>query len=326
MERCVLVATDGGAPSEGALRGGRDLAERLGLSLEVVSVCEPSAVFGYEAVDLVGGVLREMADAARSIRRKRVADLTATAGVACRPLIHVEVGAPAASIAHCAAERGARVVVVGRGSHAAVDRMLGDETALRLMQAAHVPVLSVPADYRELPHRAIAAVDFTSYSLDAARSAAALLRPGAELHLVHATADQSSIDLRSWRETEWLRAMRAETGGKLEQLVADLSQAHPEVRVRAHLVDGRGPVQAVLRLAEDLEADLLAAGTNGYGFLGRLLMGSVATQLVRRARCMTLIAPPRGVVPARDPWLPAMRRSGAAQSSDVLTGVSAGAS
>lgn len=325
MDRCVLVATDGEASSAGALRAGRDLAGLFGLPLEVVSVCEPSAVFGYEAVDLVAGVLQEMADAARNIRRQRVADLATAAGVGCRPLIHVEIGAPAASISRCAAARGARMVVVGRGSHSAMERMLGDETALRLMQAAHIPVLSVPNDYGELPNRAVAAVDFTTYSLDAARSAAALLRPGAELHLVHATADQSSVDLRSWRESEWLRAMREETEAKLDALVAELARSYPTLDVRAHLADGR-PVQAVLRLAEDLDADLLAAGTNGYGFLGRLLMGSVATQLVRRARCMTLIAPPRGIVPVVDHSVPDTRRSRAVLAREALAGVSVRAS
>ena len=58
-------------------------------------MCEPASVFGYESVDLVAGVLSEMAEAARSIRRTEVAELLAVAGVDCQPLIHVEIGGAA---------------------------------------------------------------------------------------------------------------------------------------------------------------------------------------------------------------------------------------
>lgn len=325
MDRCILVATDGGASTLGALRCARDLGVRHGLPLEVVSVCEPATVFGYESVDLVAGVLSEMAEAARSIRRTEVAELLAVAGVDCQPLIHVEIGGAAATLARTAAQRGARVIVVGRGTPSTMDRVLGDETALRLMQSSHVPVLSVPNDYGELPSRVLAAVDFTSYSLDAARCAAALLAGGGELHVVHVTSDQAAVDLRSWRETEWMRAMRQEVEGRLQAFVDELSRAVPGVRITPHLADGR-PVQSVLRLSEDLDVDMLAAGTNGYGFLGRLLMGSVATQLVRRARCMTLIAPPRGVVPVSDHALPDIFRNQTSLANEALAAVSVPAS
>lgn len=308
MDRCILVATDGQPQSMGALRCGRDLALKLRLPLEVVSVCEPTAVFGYEAADLVAGVMQEMATAASNIRRGQVLAQLAAAGVDGDPPIRIEIGAAAATIGRVAFETGARSIVIGRGRHTTVERMIGDDTGLRLMQSAQVPVVSAPVEYGELPTRVLAAVDFTSYSLDAAQSAATLLPIGAELHVVYVSADHFSVDLRSWREEEWMRAMSEETAGKLDAVVAKLSRAHPGLIIRAHVVEGR-PVQAILRLAEDLEVDMLAAGTSGYGFLGRLLMGSVATQLVRRARCMTLVAAPRGVVPAADHWVPDTRRS-----------------
>src|SRR5690606_18403613 len=89
--------------------------------------------------------------------------------------------------------------------------------------------------------------------------------------------------------------MMDEAGGRLELLAERIREAHPQIRVEAHLLDEGRPVPALLKLAAELEVEMVATGTNGYGFLGRLLLGSVATQLVRRTRCVTLVAPPRGV-------------------------------
>ena len=80
MNQCIMAATDGEPGSLGALHCGRDVAEHLGLPLEVVSACEPSSAYGYEAPDLVAGVMREMAEACRNIRQKAVLGQLAQVG------------------------------------------------------------------------------------------------------------------------------------------------------------------------------------------------------------------------------------------------------
>ena len=53
----------------------------------------------------------------------------------------------------------------------------------------------------------------------------------------------------------------------------------------------------VLRLADEVRCDLIVLGTHGRTGLGRLLMGSVAEQVVRRAHCPVLTVrhlPPAG--------------------------------
>jgi hypothetical protein len=47
-------------------------------------------------------------------------------------------------------------------------------------------------------------------------------------------------------------------------------------------------VEAILRVAQEVRADLLVMGTHGRTGLGRLLMGSVAEQVVRKAACPVL--------------------------------------
>lgn len=50
-----------------------------------------------------------------------------------------------------------------------------------------------------------------------------------------------------------------------------------------------GPV--IVEACEEVGADLLVAGSRGYGPVRRALLGSVSTQLVHRAPCPVLVVP-----------------------------------
>ena len=59
------------------------------------------------------------------------------------------------------------------------------------------------------------------------------------------------------------------------------------VEIDHRLTDGE-PYAEILRVAEDDSCDLIVMGTHGRTGLGRLLMGSVAEQVLRRASCPVL--------------------------------------
>ncbi len=63
-------------------------------------------------------------------------------------------------------------------------------------------------------------------------------------------------------------------------------------RVRTHARIGRA-VDTLLQVAVDYEADLLIVGTHGRRGVDRLVLGSVAEELVRKARCPVLVARPK---------------------------------
>ena len=50
---------------------------------------------------------------------------------------------------------------------------------------------------------------------------------------------------------------------------------------------------SILEYAEEVGADLLVLGSHGHGFLGSLLLGSVAEGCVRKAQIPALIVPAR---------------------------------
>jgi nucleotide-binding universal stress UspA family protein len=77
-----------------------------------------------------------------------------------------------------------------------------------------------------------------------------------------------------------------------EQLAAELDQVNPTepgVRVTHRLLQG-DPATEIVRLAAEAKADLIVMGTHGRGGLGRLLMGSVAEQVMRKAPCPVVTA------------------------------------
>jgi universal stress protein A len=70
---------------------------------------------------------------------------------------------------------------------------------------------------------------------------------------------------------------------ELEQVVP----GDPNIRFEHRLVEGH-PGEQIPSLAEDEQADLIVMGTHGRSGVKRLLMGSVAETVVRRANCPVL--------------------------------------
>ena len=70
----------------------------------------------------------------------------------------------------------------------------------------------------------------------------------------------------------------------------------PTIAYKHRLLFGAAP-EAILRLAEEEQVDLIVMGSHGRGWLGRLLMGSVAENVMRHATCPVLIVKPPGTRP-----------------------------
>jgi nucleotide-binding universal stress UspA family protein len=90
----------------------------------------------------------------------------------------------------------------------------------------------------------------------------------------------------------------------LERMLRAIKPTDPEVPCDYRLVTG-DPASAVVRLAEEENVDMIVLGTHGRTGLYRLLMGSVAEAIVRRAKCpvLTFKQPSEGVTAAAPPEL-----------------------
>jgi nucleotide-binding universal stress UspA family protein len=277
----IVLACHGGESAEGAVRIAKKLSARIGSRVEVITVVEPPTPtdYGFGPVFIPDASTEErleaeaLRDAQSQLNRWGLGDH--------RPKLVI--GAPSAAIAEFALERHASLIVVGLGPHHFADRALGGETALQLAQIASTPVLAVPASATELPQRVVTAVDYSLTSLTAARIAASYLQAGDTLELVHVAPD----------------AKQAASGGEgpadlLRELSAGIERptgVHSKITVLEH-----EPARALLDYAEREHADLIALGSHGYGIWKRLLVGSVASKVLRLAQCAVLVVPARCVV------------------------------
>jgi universal stress protein A len=86
---------------------------------------------------------------------------------------------------------------------------------------------------------------------------------------------------------------------KLNEFVAKAC----EVPLEKKLYEG-DPATEILRAAREFKSDLIVLGTHGRTGLGRLLMGSVAEQVVRKAPCPVLTVkvplPEKHTIPAAE--------------------------
>src|SRR5262249_9075776 len=94
-------------------------------------------------------------------------------------------------------------------------------------------------------------------------------------------------------ETAVWESMHEEYGRSVEMAFGDVRRqlvARSPINVETVTLHG-DPANEVLHWATRIGADLIAAGSHGYGFFSRLLLGSVATKLLRRASCAVLGVP-----------------------------------
>lgn len=79
---------------------------------------------------------------------------------------------------------------------------------------------------------------------------------------------------------------------ELSRMLHEVKPSDPSIPVVYRLVTG-DPATSVVQAAEQENADFIVVGSHGRTGLGRLLMGSVAEAIVRRAQCpvVTVKAP-----------------------------------
>jgi nucleotide-binding universal stress UspA family protein len=286
----ILLATDQREASYGAIRLAVTLAEELGAEVEVLRVLEPIPVIGEGAalatVRPYGAWHKDAVEAALTELRGK---LQAFGPVAAAWPKAVAVGAIPYEIVRAAERMKADLILLGAGRHAIQDRWLGTETAMRVTHVSHFPVLAVPAGEGERPRRLVAAVDFSAFSRDAIVAATRLCAPDAEVHLVRVLSPPA-FESPYAQESGWDKRDREREAAELRAWAGEIGLDSP-LDVHVHVVEGQTAPE-ILALAERVGADLITAGSHGRDFLGRLLFGSVATALIRRAHCAVLIAPP----------------------------------
>ncbi|WP_411281254.1 universal stress protein [Gemmatimonas sp.] len=282
----VLVACDGAPVSSEALFNAGRLASRaFGGALQVFGVCDPtpSVAAGMDVLP-VPAELDEARRASMLEDVRRAISISAAGD----PSWHVDVqmGSPSRTVATEALRRHASVIVMGIGRHNPLDRLFGTETTLATLRESRVPVLAVGPSFPTNPKHAVVGLDFSAASVQAARLAARLVAPNGRLTLVHVQPrfEHPSADWQAWD---------ADYGRTLPPLFDRVrAQLDPPDGLIVETVTVRGdPAASLLSFAQQAQCDLIAVGTQRHSFLERLIVGSVATRVLRAARCGVLAVP-----------------------------------
>jgi nucleotide-binding universal stress UspA family protein len=132
-------------------------------------------------------------------------------------------------------------------------------------------------------HTVLHPTDFSDRSQYAFWLACALARDyGARLIVLH-VADVPPVVYGDGMLPPDPQELRAAAQRQLDRLQVP----HADVRAERRLEQGEA-VEEILRVAREVQADLIVLGTHGRTGLGRLLMGSVAEQVLRKAACPVL--------------------------------------
>jgi len=277
----VVVATDGHDQSNHAMLMARLLAGQKD-ALRVVSVVRTLPMITPEMPTSVS------ADVESARRREQTRIVRQQAGRMWNDdTINVELfdGDPATCVAQLARQINASLIVAGLGRHRVVDRLFGDETALRLVRVAGTPVYAVSNAPVRAPTRIVVAADFSETSLRAARMALEVAAPNATVYLAHVAPRDAML-------SDWsgFGASYKDDAGDALHKMRDGLRIPEGIAVQRILLQG-DPATELLAFAASVNADLIATGSHGHGFVTRMLVGSVTTRILRCATCSVLSVP-----------------------------------
>lgn len=283
----LLVASDASPASDAAFPMARTLAAHTGAAVQVVSALRPNTMptYAFDAMPYVAPPSPELMDSRAAQVTSQLERLVPGTGASAPWPVLVRSGDPVREIVSLAHKLEARLIVVGRGRHGLLERMLGGESVLRLLQLGETPVLAVEHTLERLPQRLVVATDFSLFSVYAAQVALTIAAPETTVELVHVAPNLSD-------HAPVLREFAQEYRAQVEASFATLHERlrRPGLTFEYTLLEGNASTRLVDHLSAH-PADLVVSATHGYGFLRRMMLGSVAAELIRSAPCSVLCVP-----------------------------------
>jgi nucleotide-binding universal stress UspA family protein len=196
-------------------------------------------------------------------------------------------GSPAFVLSDLAEEEQVDLIVIGSPHRGAIGRALIGSVAEGLLHGATIPTVAAPRGYAQAVHSGFNVI---GVAYDGS--------PESKLALVYAQglAVQSGATIRILSVQEPIAAMPGAVGYTPPPQIDPqelIDEALETIDVELEAVGYRlvGPIAAGLAGACEDGVDILIAGSRGYGPAGRVLLGSVSTQLIHKAPCPVLVVP-----------------------------------
>jgi nucleotide-binding universal stress UspA family protein len=262
----LLVCADGSPASQGAMEAAFVLARRWPCRIRWLQVLECNPGYASQAIDAIPEWEQQARDALQTMLSRAEAQ-----GLKSEILVRQGEVAHRAILAEAEKNLPDLIVMGRRGRSELAGLLMGSVTA-RVVGLSPVNVLVVPRNSPLTFQRLLVAVDGSPCSEAAWREAFSLSRTWVS-HLLAVSVAQKDAELPEVQEI--LRKVHREAdreGIPLDTLIL------------------RGaPGEALLRAAQARGSDLLILGSHGRTGLSRLIMGSIAEQVLNQARCPVLI-------------------------------------
>jgi nucleotide-binding universal stress UspA family protein len=286
----LLITSGGHSPLGGALRLAEALARRDGVNAHVLGTALPlsssSSYLLSRAADLERHELEACRRQAEHVRLRR--QVHETVGLSSFFSTAVETGELVLTAADTARVRKVEYVLVPLPGLGEPARAGAEDAALRLAEAADLPVLAVTAGADGLPRSALVNMDLGEASMRALRATLPLVAEGGSLTLAHVIPEAESALPHA---QDWM-GLGTRVLDKVLHRLRDTLRLAGNLEVRTKVLQG-DPAEVLLELGRDF--DLTAVGAPKRRSFGRFLMGSVSTGVLRGARGTVLIVPaPRG--------------------------------
>ncbi|MBE2314781.1 universal stress protein [Solirubrobacter sp. CPCC 204708] len=285
----IVVGHDGSDSGDDAAALGAQLAQATDAALIVVSVYPEENPVGLGRVDAEWvGYMREQAEEVSASARRFVDERGAEATFRV-----VGSSSAAHGLDDVAEQTDATMIVVGSSRHGARRRISPGSTGERLLHGAICPVAVAPRGWRDRPaEEAVRRIGVAYLDAPEARealnvAAALVQRTGASLTLYTVVAPRAEIFspvIGRDAEESFLGAVREGAREALDRAVAGLPFEAADELLEGDVVD-------CLAALDERECDLLVCGSRGYGPVRRVLLGGVASRLVRRAACPVVVVP-----------------------------------
>ncbi|ADB63164.1 UspA domain protein (plasmid) [Haloterrigena turkmenica DSM 5511] len=286
----ILIAVDGSDEAERAAERGLEFARAFDAAVDAVYVVDSKALRvsspGSETVRL-----RERGEAVLEKIEALASDLDQSVTT------ELVEGKPADRIMARAADQDAGLIVVGRRGHTGLGKRLLGGVTERLLHRSDVPVFVVPrgasdavADYSDL----LVPTDGSEPAAIAGRHGAAVAREyGSTIHVLNVVDLQAAggAFAAGGLGTEFIERHEAEGEEIVEDAAAEIEDAAPAVTtavVRTTSFDG--VAAGVREYVDEADIDLLVVGARSRSRLGRRILGSVTSTLLRTVDVPVLVA------------------------------------
>lgn len=283
MYRKIIVGYDGSERAQDGLALGKLIADASGADLVVAGVFEFDPRWGVIDPD----VREAEVDFAREI--ERAAESVGAESDA------IPSSSPGRGLHELAEEIGADLVVVGSSHHSRAGQVLAGNVGTALLHGSPCSVAIAPhgyaADADPRLEEIVVAYDGSPEAQMALEDAIALVRPSEALLKLVTVAESPVISYgKGGGSSQGWHALKERVEEMMRERLERATASIPDdVRLESVLVNDE-PATALVQIARN-DGALLMLGSRAYGPLRRVLLGSVATELARRAPCPLIVHP-----------------------------------